>query len=168
MELLTQLGINWQLLIAQIVNFGIVVAVLTYLVYKPLLSTIDARRERTRKSVEDAKKIESQKRDMEVFRVEQMKKIDAECGAFLDQAKKDAEATKEQILTLAQKEADRLLTKGEERLAEERSRVFSEVQNDLSTIIVRLTEKILVKEFTPEDQKKWIGDIQKELPSLLR
>ena len=53
MELLTKLGVDWKLLIAQIVNFTILVSVLTYFVYRPLLDLLDARRERIRKAVED-------------------------------------------------------------------------------------------------------------------
>ena len=55
MELLTKLGINWQLLLAQIVNFLIVLGVLGIFVYKPILNLLDARSERIRKSMDDVK-----------------------------------------------------------------------------------------------------------------
>ncbi|PIR50188.1 F0F1 ATP synthase subunit B, partial [Candidatus Peregrinibacteria bacterium CG10_big_fil_rev_8_21_14_0_10_54_7] len=68
MELLTKLGINWQLLLAQIVNFAIVVGVLSFFLYKPLLNLIDTRRERIRKAMEDAQRIENQAKEMEELR----------------------------------------------------------------------------------------------------
>lgn len=168
MELLTKLGINWQLLIAQIVNFGIVLAVLTYFVYRPILNVIDQRRERIRKSMEDAKKIEEQKKEMDEFRIEQLKKIDVECGAFLERAKREAEGTKQEILASAQEEAARVMKRGEQQLVEERSRVFAEVQGTVADVIVNATQKILEREFTPADQKRMLEGLSKQLTSELR
>src|SRR3989344_8250900 len=106
MELLTKLGIDWKLLLAQIVNFTLLVGVLTYFVYRPLLNLLDQRREKIRKAMEDAKHIENQKKEMEIFRNEQMKKIDQEVGVFLQRSKQQAEAMKVEILASARKEAE--------------------------------------------------------------
>ena len=88
MELLAKLGINWELLIAQIVNFLIVVGVLGYFVYKPILNLLDSRTERIRKSVEDARKIENQVKEMEALRTEEMKKLDEETEEILESINK--------------------------------------------------------------------------------
>lgn len=165
MELLTKLGINWQLLIAQAVNFGLVVGVLSFLVYRPLLNLLDQRRERIRASLEDAKKIETQKQEMEVFRQEQMRKVDQETGMMLERAKQEAEQAKKQILEGAQAEANRILQRGEQKLAEERSRVFAEVQGTVAALIVRLTQKLLSREFSAEDQKRMVAELSQELSS---
>ncbi|MEK7218956.1 MAG: F0F1 ATP synthase subunit B [Patescibacteria group bacterium] len=166
--MLEKLGINWGLLIAQVVNFGIVAGALTLLVYKPLLNLIDKRSERIRKALEDAKKIENQKKDMEAFRAEQMKKIDAEVGAFFERSKKEAEEMRRQILGAAQEEAGRILQKGGQQLKEERTRVLGEVQDNVAAMIVRLTEKILEREWSPADQKKRIAELTGELSQSLR
>ncbi|MDD4318749.1 MAG: F0F1 ATP synthase subunit B [Candidatus Peribacteraceae bacterium] len=168
MELLAKLGINWQLLLAQIVNFGIVLGALTLLVYRPLLNLLDERRERIRKSLEDVKEIEGQKKEMELFRLEQMKKIDQEIGQMLERSKKEAEATKQQILAAAQEESARILQRGEKQLAEERTRVLGEVQATVAQVIVRATEKILQRELSATDQKKWMADLSQHLTSDLR
>lgn len=168
MELLTKLGINWGLLLAQIVNFGIVAGALTYLVYRPLLNKIDERRERIRKAMEDAGKIEAQKKEIEEFRVQQLKKIDAECGAILEKTRKEAESSRNRTLELAQQEAERILAKGEQKLTEERDRVLGELQGQLAEMIVRVTEKILSREFSESDQKKWVSELTKNLPQMLR
>lgn len=167
MELLDKLGINGGLLLAQIVNFGIVLGALTFLVYRPLLNLLDKRSERIRKSLEDAKKIEEQKKEMEVWRQEQMQKIDAEMGRLLEKARMEAETARQQILASAQEEAAKILKRGEEKLAEERARVFGEVQGKVAEAIVRVTEKILGREWKPADQKERITDLSRELTAQL-
>ena len=45
-ELFSQLGIDWKLLLAQGVNFVILLVVLTKFVYKPLMKMVEARRQK--------------------------------------------------------------------------------------------------------------------------
>lgn len=168
MELLAKLGIDWQLLIAQLINFGILLAGLTFLVYRPVLRVIDERRERVRKSMEDAKRIENQKKELDEFRVEQMRKIDQEVGLFLETAKTQAEAAKKEILASAEKEAVHLLAKAKQQISEERARMMHEVQDTLLSAIISMTEKILEREFSDADQKRLLASVEKNLHSLIR
>jgi F-type H+-transporting ATPase subunit b len=168
MELLNTLGINWQLLVAQLLNFLVLIVALTYFVYKPILRLIDDRRERIRKAMEDAKAIENQKRELDIFKAEQLRKIDQECGKFLETAKSQAESVKKEILTGAEKEAAQILAKARQQMEEERGRMMGEVQGTLAGVIVRMTEKILEREFSPADQKRLLGAVSKELPALIQ
>ena len=168
MELLTKLGVDWKLLIAQIVNFTILLAVLSYFVYRPLLDLLDARRARIAKAMEDVKRIEEQNRRMEELRVEQLKKVDQEVGAMLERAKRQAETMRDEILTGARRDADTLLDKGRRQLEDDRVRVMNEAQKTLAAMIVRMTEKILEREFSPNDQERLLHGLEKDIPSLLR
>jgi F-type H+-transporting ATPase subunit b len=168
MELLTKLGIDWKLLIAQLVNFVLLIGALTYLVYEPVLRVIDDRRERIRKSMEDAKAIENQKREIDEFRTEQFRKIDQECGKFLETAKHQAETAKKEILAGAEKEAAQILIKARQQMDDERSRMVRDVQDTLAGVIVRMTEKLLEREIKSADQERLLGHVRKELPSVLR
>lgn len=167
MELITTLGINWQMLVAQLINFVLLIVLLSYFVYKPILRLIDDRRERIRKSMEDAKAIENQKRELDVFKTEQLRKIDQECGKFLETAKSQAEGVKKDILAGAEKEAAQILAKARTQMEEERARMGSEIQSTLAGVIVRMTEKILEREFSSADQQRLLGNVQKELSSLV-
>ena len=168
MELLAKLGVDGKLLIAQIVNFTILVAILSYFVYRPLLDLLDARRDRIAKAMENAKRVEEQTRELEQFRLEQLKKVDQEIGAMLERGKHAAEAVREKILEEAKREADTVLGKGRRQLEDERVRVFHDVQGTLATMIVRMTEKILEREFSDADQQRLLSILEKDIPGLLR
>lgn len=168
MELLSKLGIDWSLLLAQIANFAILIGILTFFVYKPLLRLLDERRERIRTSMEEVDRIERQAKEMEKRREEELVKIDREVGSVLERAREQAEEMKRDILASAQKEAQELLAKGRQQLSLERARVFAEVQDTLSTAIVRMTEKILEREFSDADQKRLLESLEKHIPNLVR
>jgi F-type H+-transporting ATPase subunit b len=168
MELLTKLGIDWRLLIAQFINFAILLSILTYFVYRPVLRLLDDRRERIRTSMEDAKNIEKQRRELDEFKIEQMRKVDEEVGKFLETAKHQAEVVKRDILARAENDAAQIIAKAQKQVADERLRMLSEAQSVLSVIIVRMTEKILERDFSKEDQNRILSHVEKEFPSLLR
>lgn len=168
MELLSKLGIDWKLLLAQILNFAILLGVLTFFVYRPLLTLIDARRERIRKAMEDAKTIEGQKGELARIREEALRRTDAECGALLGKTKREAEKAKADILGRAKEEVEQMLEKGGKQLEEERANVFAGIQGTLAQAIVRMTEKIIEREFSPSDQRRLVSSLVKDIPRLLK
>jgi len=168
MELLTKLGINWELLIAQIVNFLIVVGVLGFFLYKPILNLLDARTEKIRKSMEDAKRLENQAKELDALRQEELKRLDQESGAYFERVRKQAEVLQEEILTNAKKEAETILQNAMRRIDEERRLMMEDVLRTVNTVVVRMTEKILEREFSSADQERIAKTLVAELPKTLR
>ena len=66
-QLLTVFGVNWKLLLAQGFNFALLLIVLTYFLYKPVLKIIDERREKIAQGVKTAeaaaRKLEEAKKE---------------------------------------------------------------------------------------------------------
>lgn len=168
MELLSTLGIDWKLLVTQLINFLVLIGVMTVLVYKPILRMLDERRERVRTAMEDAKRVEAQAKELEKIRTDHLKKVDQQAGQILEQVKRQAEDAKRDILDGAQKEATALLAKAREQLDAERSKLVSDLQKSLSGVVVNLAAKIVEREFSDADQQRMLQGIEKDLPALLR
>lgn len=168
MELLTKLGINWQLLIAQIINFLIVVGVLGFFLYKPILNLLDTRTEKIRKAMEDAKRIENEMKDLEARRQEEMKRLDRESGEYFERIRKQAVVLQEEMLATAKKEAEATLQGALKRIDEERRLMMEEVLRTVNSVVIRMTEKLLTREFTPADQERIAKSLVAELPTMLQ
>jgi F-type H+-transporting ATPase subunit b len=54
MEALANLGIDWKLLVAQVVNFAVVLLVLKRFAYQPMLKLLDERTAKIEKGLADA------------------------------------------------------------------------------------------------------------------
>lgn len=167
MEILTKLGINWQLLLAQLINFAILLAVLTRFVYRPFLNLLDSRTERIKKSMEDVKAIENQRRDMEQSKAEYMRKLDAEGAVFLERAKKEADMTKKEMMAGAQREVEEILKKGKAQLEDDKRKMTATMQNAVVTLSFKLAEKIIEREFSEADQKKILKSLENAIPNLV-
>jgi F-type H+-transporting ATPase subunit b len=163
MAILSTLGINGSLLIAQIINFVIIAGVLTYFIYRPILNLIDARRASIQKSMEDVEKIAREKAEVDEWRKKEMQNIDRQMAKLLDEAKADVAATKEQMVTSAKKEADEVLVRGKQQLESERLRITADLEKTVASLVVKLTGKLLEQELKPADQDRLVASLEHSL-----
>lgn len=166
MELIENLGINVPLLIAQIVNFFLLLFILKKFVYKPVLNVLDQRAQRVKKSMDDAKKIEEQVKENEKMRIEKLHSTEKECGVILEKAKEEAEKTKQELLAYANMEVEKLITRGKEKLKEEKMKIIDELKQQMASVIVSASTKILERSVGKEDEKKLLDAINREISTL--
>jgi F-type H+-transporting ATPase subunit b len=166
-ELVHALGIDWYALVAQVVNFGILIFVLTRFVYKPVLKLVDQRRAAIEKSLEDAREITKRKELLDKERADVLRKADTEAGQLLERAKTEAEAIRQEIEKEARAHSKQLVAKGMQQLENERIKMMHDIQHKLAHAIVQSAEKILRREFSKEDQQQFEQELQQQLPTLL-
>ena len=167
MQLLHAFGVHWSLLLAQAVNFVILLVVLNKFVYGPVLKVIDQRRKLARETVEKAKEIDHLRQSMEREHKDVLRKADEEAGAILQRAKAEAEALRKETEEQAHHKAEQIMAAGMRRLEGERANVLAELQGTLSKLIVLSTEKIIRRALTDDDQKRLVTHLQDSLPDAL-
>lgn len=166
-DLLHALGIQWSALIAQMVNFALVLLILARFVYKPLLKTIDERRSLVAKSMKDVDEINRRMEVLDRERTIVLRKADEEAGKLMERAKMEAEALHIEIEKGARLQASQIIAKGKEQLEMERARVAHELQDKMARAIVKSAEKILRREFSKEDQTSFENELKENIPSML-
>ncbi len=158
MELISKLGIDPKLLIAQVVNFLILLFVLKKFVYGPVLEKLEQRRGMIAKSAHDAKKSEELLKDIEQTRMEMIQQTKKTTLEMLEVAAKSAEETKNSIVESARLEAQQVHEQSKLQLAREKEKMLKEASDELGRLVVRATEKIIEREFSPEDQKRLVAN----------
>lgn len=162
MELIHKLGIDWKLLIAQIVNFFILLFVLYKFVYRPVLEMLDKRSKTIEKGIADAKASEERLTHIEKMQAERMAQTEKQVGKLLDQAKADAEAMKKDIVVAAHAQAEDLLRRSRIQMEEEKQKMIQDVKKEVTAFIVLATGKLLEREFSTIDQKRLADVIANE------
>lgn len=143
MEILSNLGVDGRILLAQIVNFFILLWVLNRFVYRPLLAFLEKRTATIEQGLKDAKQAKEQ---LESARDEEEKirqQAHQEAKALLVQAETAAKQQRELAITETKTKIDQMLAAGEKKLAEERTKMFAEVKGELAQLVVLATEKVL-------------------------
>lgn len=168
MELIEKLGIDVKLLLTQIVTFTVLLTILTYLLYKPILNLLDKRKAMIEKNVEDTRRIEERLAQLEKERAEVLAEASKKAMAVIEQAKVHGEDEREKILANTKKEVSMIATRYRAELNAEKTQMVREVKKEVAELIVKSCEKILRKEFVPADQKRLEQAIKDELAGVRR
>lgn len=144
-QLFSAFGVNWSLLIAQAINFAIVLAALWYFLYKPVLSVLEKRRELVARSVRDAKKAEElfAKADSEAER--RVNAADEEAQAIVAEAREAAHAERARLTKEAEARAVAIEKDARARAEEAKAKAAKESEREIARLAILAAEKVLEK-----------------------
>src|SRR3989338_2301217 len=143
-ELLTVFGVNWKLLLVQGVNFALLLAVLTYFLYKPVLRLIDERRQKIAEGVRTAeaaavKLAEAQKKGDGI-----VGNASREAELLVKTARARAEEKGSEIVKSAEARAQGVLADAATRAEEAKRQAIKESEKEIARAAMLAAEKILL------------------------
>lgn len=144
-QIIATFGIDWKILIVQIVNFSVLFAALSYLLYKPLLRLIEQRRTQIIESIANAERAENALKDADAKKIEIVTKASLEADGMLTAARDAAKAKEAAILTEARQRYERILAEGVLKSDELKREALEESREELARLIVLGIEKTLMK-----------------------
>ncbi len=156
------LGIHWVKLIAQTINFAIVLFVLWKFAYKPIFTMLETRRQKIAEGVANADKIKAELAATEAAR----QKILADAGQQANKLIEDARAAAARIgETETQKAiaaAEQIVVKAREAAAQDHARMLAELKREVGRLVVQTTATVTGKVLTPDDQRRLSEETQKQ------
>lgn len=142
MEVLHKLGIDWKLLIAQGVNFLILLFILKRFVYKPMLAFLDERAGKIESGLQNADAATKRLEEAEKEHKELLTKAQAEARGIVEEALAAAKRRDAEQLEKTKAEVAALLETGQKNIQEERERTLREAKEELGALVVMATEKL--------------------------
>lgn len=137
--------IDWKIILAQAINFGIVVAVFYFFALKPLTKLMAERADKIARGLEDAKKNAETLALTEVEKEEILTKARAEAQAIFNSGKRDTEAKKTEMLEEAKREVQKTIEIGKKALASEKEKMVNEAKGDVASLAMLAVEKIIAE-----------------------
>ncbi len=143
-QLTSQLGIDSKLLIAQGVNFVILLIVLTQFVYKPLMKMVEERRKKIELGIKGGEMAKEVILDAEKRAGEKIQDADSQAVSIISYAEKNASVRAQEIINQADKKAQDALREAmliaERKEKEEMARVSEEAKKLVRDAIIRTVE----------------------------
>jgi F-type H+-transporting ATPase subunit b len=135
--------IDWFTVVAQVLNFVILVWLMKRFLYKPILEAIDAREKRIAAELADAdaKKAEAQK-ERDAFE-HKNEEFDQQRAKLWSQAADDAKAERQRLLDEARKAADALSAKRQETLRNDSQRLNQAISRRTQQEVFAIARKAL-------------------------
>jgi F-type H+-transporting ATPase subunit b len=142
-SLITTFHIDWKIIIAQVINFGIVFLVLYLFALKPLKKMMAEREEKISRGLTDAYSNAEMLAKTRQEYAEIINKARAEAQVLFEQGKKEAEMKKAEMLQNTKKEIDLMIMNGQKNLELEKARIMESAKKDMVHLVIRATEKIM-------------------------
>jgi F-type H+-transporting ATPase subunit b len=158
---ITTFHIDFKILVSQVVNFGIIFAVLYFFALKPLKKIMAERTGIIEKGIADAKEnaelVANTQKEYEAT----IAKAKSEAHEIFQNGKADAEVRKAEMIRMAQDEVNRMVDQGKKNLEAEKVKMVDEAKKEIVSLVVSATEKLLADQTDNSTTEKTIKNIKK-------
>lgn len=163
MELLKDFGFEPRLLVAQIVNFLIVLYVLRRFLYKPVLDMLKKRQkiiEEGLKNAEDARlRLEKATEEEKAM----LKQAQKEAVRIIDGAKKQASELLQRNEEVTKKQTEKMIQDAKSQIQQESEKIQQRLSEYTSNLAVHFLKKSISDLFSEKDQKEILNRALKKL-----
>ncbi len=141
-KILTTFGIDWHLLLINMINFGLLLTVLWYFLYSPVMKMLEERREKVAQGVKDAQAAAEKLSEIEHSRREVLAAAGKDADAILTSARESGAAKERELLEKGESAAHTLVRDAEAQAAELKARAIEESRQEVAKLIVLGMEKV--------------------------
>lgn len=158
------LGLDYKLLIAQVVNFALFFIIFKKFIAKPFLNLIREEEENEKKNELLKSKLLKQDEEIELKRNTFKEELNKKEDNLISTARERAKAVELKIIEEAEEEANRIKKDSLLELESERQDLYKQLRNKISTLSLIIVEKALKDVLNEETKKKITSAIIKNLP----
>lgn len=157
-----ELGINLPTLLTQVVTFIILLVILRFVAYKPIMRMLDERSRRVKESMEQAESVKEQSARAEEELKKQLGEASREGQERIARAVKAGEEVKQKAQEEAKKEAETLLGRARAEIQRERDEAIGEVRREFADLTVLAAGKVIEKSLDKEEHRELIDKVLEE------
>jgi F-type H+-transporting ATPase subunit b len=153
------------LAIWSLVVFVLLLAVLTKFAWKPLIHALHEREKHLEHVLHETERARNESESLLSEHRKQMAHAADEVRGLLEKARQDAQKTGEQIVKLAQTEADAAKQRAQRDIGAARDQALAEIWEKTADMAVSVAGRVLSKELTETDHRRLLDVAISELPA---
>ncbi len=157
-----ELGINLPSLLAQLVNFGILLGILYLVAYKPIMKMLDERSNRIKESMEQTEVIKDKAEKAEEEIAKQLKEAGRQSQAVIDRGVRTGEEMRQKAQEEAKKEAEALLARARNEIRRERDGVIDDLRREFADLTILAAGKVIDRTLDREAHRQLIDKVLEE------
>ena len=166
MGALAELGINLPTLVAQIVNFVILLVILYLVAYKPIMRMLDERSRRVKESMDQAEALKEQTASAEEEIKKQFEAAGKEVQERVTRAVRSGEEVKQKAKEEAKQEAEVLIARARSDIRRERDEAIGELRKEFADLTIMAAEKVIDRSLDKKAHRQLIDKVLEESSTL--
>jgi F-type H+-transporting ATPase subunit b len=159
---MSELGLNLPVLIAQLVNFFLLLVVLRLFLYRPILGMLDRRSQRIKEGLEAAERSKEQAAQAEQDVSAQLEEARRQSQALVGQAQETASRIQDEARTQARREAEALLERARNEIQLERDQAIAELRKEFADLTVSAAGKVIGQSLDKQAHQRLIQEVLAE------
>jgi len=153
-------------LLFQWINFGVLLLLMTVLLYKPILKFLDGRAKEIRDTIKEAEETREKADGVLAEYREQLAGADREVREILDDARSRGEKERSRIVSRAEDEAKNVLGRARESIELEEREARSRLRREAVELSLAAASRLIERELDDSDQRRFVEDSIKELETV--
>ncbi len=158
-EIIKTFHIEFNFLLAQLINFTIVLLVLYKFAYQPILKVLKARTKRIEKGLEDSEKATKKLEEISEKEKNILKKAKLEAQRIIVQGEKISKENQEVALKQAKEQTRKMFQETEKQIKEEKKKIIVEAKKEVADLVIIATRKIIAEKLDKNKDKAFIEKI---------
>lgn len=158
-----QFGVTWPLLSAQILNFLLVAWLLYRFAFKPVLKSVEERKQKIADGLQYAEEMRLQLSQAQKHADDVLRKASDEAAEVVHEAREKSKAYIDAKTLEAGKKAEEMLKKAESVIAQEKQQMLGELKREVAQMVVETTQKVLDSSLTDKQRSEYVEKAAKEL-----
>lgn len=154
MDIFESFGIQPTLLVAQIVNFLIILFLLKKFFLGPILKVLEDRRKRIEESLKNADLVEERLQKTEEKSTEVIAQAQKNAQELISQAKQEAERIGSEAQAEARKRAEEIIAAARVQIEAQRLQMQKQLEKETLDLVVEVAKKVLGRNLKPEEKKQ--------------
>lgn len=159
-------GVDWKLLLAQGLNFFILLVVLRQFVYKPILKVLKKRREDIEKGIEFTKNAEENLKNADLIKDKTVKEAKEKAYSIINDAEKSANLRKDEIIAEAEAKKTQVIGEAKVIIEEHKNQMLEGVYSNAEGFLKSALEKVLGRMSASDRDNQLIKDALREVKSV--
>jgi F-type H+-transporting ATPase subunit b len=148
-----------------IITFLVLLYVLAKFAWRPLLRSLEARRETIRKSLEDAQQARRELEEVTKDSARIIKNAHAEAESIVSKSRVDAEKLREELKQKSQADAEAIIREARRQIETETGRALRQIRSEVADLSVAIASKLIQRNFSKEDNSALIEETLRQLES---
>tara|TARA_Y100000590_G_scaffold407873_3_gene498540 strand:+ start:4602 stop:5171 length:570 start_codon:yes stop_codon:yes gene_type:complete len=157
---------NTGLTLWTIVTFLVLLFVLKWKAWGPLMDALDARSQQIEESLSKAEKVTAEAEEQAAKNEEILQKARKEAQDIVANARDAGDKLKLKLESDGKEQYENMLEKAQEQINSEKQKALSEIKNTVVDVALKASEKIIKRNLNNDDNKKMIEETVEEFKQI--
>ncbi len=163
---IANLGISLPTLIAQIINFVILLVLMYLVAYKPIMRMFDERSRKIKESMEQTELIKERAARAEEEAAKRIEAASREGQEMVARAMRTGEEVRQQAQQEAREQAETLISRARTEIQRERDEAIDELRKEFADLTILAAGKVIDRSLDKEAHRQLIDKVLKESTGL--